>query len=92
MNYLGPPEKMSKDVSYTQMLLDFEKCRAILPEGPDATVSFTALGDIAKTVSKALDYEGEWPVMGGISGNRTKISELLRLGEKIRGILRPVLP
>ncbi|KAH6714896.1 hypothetical protein BKA61DRAFT_548605 [Leptodontidium sp. MPI-SDFR-AT-0119] len=85
MNYLGPPEKMDKDVSYTQMFLDFEKCRAILPEGSDATVSFTTLGDIATTVSKALDYDGEWPNIGGISGNRTKISELLQLGEKIRG-------
>ncbi|CAJ0546485.1 Ff.00g011120.m01.CDS01 [Fusarium sp. VM40] len=85
MNYLGPPEKMEKGVSYTQLFLDFGECRAILPEGPDATVTFTTLEDMAKTVAKAVDYKGEWPVMGGIVGNRITISGLLQLGERIRG-------
>lgn len=88
MNYLGPPEKMEKGVSYTQLFLDFGECRAILPEGPDATVTFTTLEDMAKTVAKAVDYKGEWPVMGGIVGNRITISGLLQLGERIRGISR----
>ncbi|KAK7402525.1 hypothetical protein QQX98_011733 [Neonectria punicea] len=85
MNYLGPPEKLSANVSYTQLFMDFGACRAILPAGPDATVSFTTLEDVARVVTKAIDYEGEWPVMGGISANKTKISDLLQLGGEIRG-------
>lgn len=87
MNYLGPPEKLSANVSYTQLFMDFRNCRAILPAGPDATVTFTTLEDVAKVVTKALDYDGEWPVMGGIAASQTKISDLLQLGEKARGLL-----
>ncbi|KAH7136915.1 hypothetical protein B0J13DRAFT_640605 [Dactylonectria estremocensis] len=85
MNYLGPPEKLGGNLSYTQLFLDFGNCRAILPAGSDATVTFTTIEDVARVVVGALDYSGEWPVMGGIAASRTTISDILQLGEKIRG-------
>lgn len=85
MDYLGPPEKLSTNLSHTQQFVDFKNCRAILPEDSDATVSFTTVGDVAKLVTKALSYEGEWPTVGGVACNKITLSELLELGEKIRG-------
>jgi hypothetical protein len=32
-----------------------------------------------------VDYQGEWPVVGGIRGSRISTKELLALGEEIRG-------
>ncbi|EWZ30332.1 hypothetical protein FOZG_15823 [Fusarium oxysporum Fo47] len=85
MNYLAPPEKMGADLSYIKPFIDFEYCRAILPEQTDITVSFSTIQDLGRVVAKALDYESEWPVLGGIAASKTSISDLLQLGERIRG-------
>ncbi|RKL01298.1 hypothetical protein BFJ68_g12387 [Fusarium oxysporum] len=85
MNYLAPPEKMGADLSYIKPFIDFEYCRAILPEQTDITVSFSTIQDLGRVVAKALDYEREWPVLGGIAASKTSISDLLQLGERIRG-------
>lgn len=44
-----------------------------------------------KVVVAAIDYEGEWPKKGGISGTTLKNSELLKLAESVRGMCNPVL-
>ncbi|KAH7207845.1 uncharacterized protein BKA55DRAFT_698233 [Fusarium redolens] len=86
MDYLSPPEKLSeRNLSHSGLFIDFDKCRAVLPEKMDAVVSFTAIDDFAAIVSEALEYKDEWPVIGGISGNKLTISGLLQLGERIRG-------
>ncbi|ENH74318.1 hypothetical protein FOC1_g10004925 [Fusarium oxysporum f. sp. cubense race 1] len=85
MNYLAPPEKMGADLSYIKPFIDFEYCRAILPEQTDINVSFSTIQDLGRVVAKALDYEREWPVLGGIAASKTSISDLLQLGERIRG-------
>lgn len=67
--------------------IDFEKRRAIVVDGhEDAILTFTTVQDIAGVVARAVDYEGEWPTSGGISGNRVTISQVLKIGEKVRGL------
>lgn len=88
MDYLGPPEKLSqKNLSYSGLFIDFEKCRAILPEDTGAVVSFVAVDDLLEVVNEALGLDSDWPVIGGISGSRLTICDLVQLGETIRGVL-----
>lgn len=48
-------------------------------------MSLTAVQDIAGVVVRAVEYEGCWPKVGGIRGNRVTISQILQIGEKVRG-------
>jgi hypothetical protein len=49
-------------------------------------MTFTTAHDLAAVVAGAVEYDGEWPVIGGIRGNRVAVSEVLRVGEKVRGM------
>ncbi|KAK9770739.1 putative NmrA-like domain-containing protein [Seiridium cardinale] len=53
--------------------------------GRDPPVTYTAAVDIGKVVARAIEYEGEWPVVGGIRGNQLTMEKILQLGEAIRG-------
>ena len=66
-------------------MFDFQNHRAIVVEGHDAVFTLTAVHDLAQIISKAVDYTGEWPIDGGIRGNRLTVSQILSIGEKIRG-------
>lgn len=68
------------------MMYDFENRRAIMREGgDDDTIVLTTVQDLAGVVARAIDYEGEWPVVGGVRGSRISIKELIALAEEIRG-------
>lgn len=67
-------------------MFDFEKRRAIVVEGYDFVMTFTTAQDLANVVAKAVDYDGEWPVVGGISANRVTVSQILQIGERVRGM------
>jgi hypothetical protein len=41
--------------------------------------------DLGAVVAAAIDYEGEWPEVGGVRGGQITLSELIKLGEEIRG-------
>jgi hypothetical protein len=68
-------------------MFSFEKRRAIVVEGHDFVMTFTTVQDLADVVTDAVDYDGEWPAIGGISGNRVTVSQILRIGERVRGML-----
>lgn len=86
MNYLGHPHKSANHVNTLPFLFDFDKQHAVLVEGRlDDVIVWTTVQDIAGVVARAVEYEGEWPAVGGISGSRVTIGELLRLGEAIKG-------
>ena len=49
-------------------------------------ITLTTAQDLAVIVVKAVDYDGEWPVNGGIRGSEISVAALIRMGEKIRGM------
>ena len=67
-------------------MFDVQNRRAIVVNGHDFTMTFTTVQDLAAVVAKAVTYDGEWPVIGGIRGNSVKVSQILKIGEKVRGM------
>lgn len=51
----------------------------------DVRFTLTTVQDLANVVSQAIEYEGKWPIQGGIRGNEITFRELIALGERIRG-------
>jgi nucleoside-diphosphate-sugar epimerase len=86
MDYLCHPYKTAKYITTTVVNVDFAKKHAIVVKGTlDDEITYTSVNDIANIVAKAIDFEGEWPVIGGISGDRISIRQLLKIGEELRG-------
>ncbi|OLN83728.1 hypothetical protein CCHL11_08733 [Colletotrichum chlorophyti] len=84
-NYFVFPHQTAKyyPIEYG-FFLDLERARGFLLEGSeDAEITLTAIEDIAEAVAGAVEYQGEWPVIGGISGETITIGEFVRLAEKI---------
>jgi hypothetical protein len=48
-------------------------------------ITLTTVQDFAAVVARAIEYEGEWPVVSGIRGTTLSVGELVALGEKMRG-------
>jgi hypothetical protein len=55
-------------------------------EGQDSLFTFTSVKDLANVVALAIDYQGEWPLIGGINGLTLPTSKILELGVNIRGM------
>ncbi|KAJ4014180.1 hypothetical protein NW766_006432 [Fusarium irregulare] len=86
MDYLCHPHKTSKYLTTTTANFDFENKTALVVEGTlDDEIVYTSAEDVANTVTLAVDYEGEWPTIGGITGDKVTIRQLLDIGEKLRG-------
>ncbi|KAF4984362.1 hypothetical protein FDECE_17111 [Fusarium decemcellulare] len=85
LNYLASPKQTAKHLTTFPFQIDFEHCRAIVVDGDDPEVTLTTVQDLAGVIARAVEYEGEWPINGGISANQVRISNLLKLGQKIRG-------
>jgi nucleoside-diphosphate-sugar epimerase len=51
----------------------------------DVRITLTTAEDLAKVVARAIEYEGEWPVVSGIQGDEVTIKQLIELGERVRG-------
>lgn len=65
--------------------IDFQKRRGITLVDKEATYTFTTMADVANVVARAIEYEGEWPVIGGIRGTTMSDTKLLEIGAKVRG-------
>ncbi|KZL68785.1 NmrA-like family protein (Rossmann-fold NAD(P)(+)-binding protein) [Colletotrichum tofieldiae] len=87
MNFLAYPRQTAKHYRIeTPAFFDFDKGRAFILEGSEnAEVTLTTIEDIAEVTARAVEYDGEWPTVGGISGQKVTVGEIIRLGEKIRG-------
>lgn len=86
-DYLCYPHKSSKHVDTFETHIDFSNRRALMLEGSDdVRITLTTAGDLANVVARAIDYEGEWPVVGGIQGEELTIGQIIALGEKVRGM------
>jgi len=85
LNYLATPHKTAKHLEPLNTMIDFQNRRVIIVDGYDAIMTYTTVQDVAAVVAKAVEIDGEWPVISGISGNRVPISQILKIGEKVRG-------
>ncbi|MCJ1408810.1 hypothetical protein MMC19_002886 [Ptychographa xylographoides] len=86
LNYFTSPYKSSKHVHVMEIPIDFNKRRALVLDGSDDDrITLTTVQDLANVVARAIDFEGEWPVVSGIRGADMSIGQLIALGEKIRG-------
>ncbi|XXG99747.1 hypothetical protein Hte_006088 [Hypoxylon texense] len=84
MNYLGHPHKTSEHVNTIGFLFDFEKQHAtLLKDRLDDVIVWTDVRDIAGAVARAVEFKGEWPAVGGITGSRVTMREMLQIGEAI---------
>lgn len=85
-NYLITPHKTAKYLDMFGTPYDLNTRRMLLVEGgDDSVVTFTTVADFAQVVAKAVEYEGVWPIVGGIAGTQMTIGQLVALGEKVRG-------
>ncbi|KAH4104060.1 hypothetical protein HBH70_097770 [Parastagonospora nodorum] len=85
-NYLTAPYKSATHLTAFETPFDFERRRMLVVDGGEnSRITFTTVQDLAHVVARAVDYEGEWPVVGGMAGTTMSVGELIALGEKIRG-------
>lgn len=54
-------------------------------------MTVTSAADVTAMIARAVDYEGEWPEVGGMRGNRLSFSEIIAIGERVRGASSPVV-
>ncbi|KFA60217.1 hypothetical protein S40285_07327 [Stachybotrys chlorohalonatus IBT 40285] len=86
LDYLGHPHHSPKHMITIQGVIDFEKRHGLIIKGSmDKEASFTLVEDIVNIVARAVEYEGKWPTIGGISGDRLSPRQQLRIGEAVRG-------
>jgi hypothetical protein len=64
--------------STQELWIDFDKRRAITIEGKDGVFTLTTISDLANVVVRAIDYAGEWPVIGGVHGTTVSSSQISR--------------
>ncbi|KAG4416053.1 hypothetical protein IFR04_010816 [Cadophora malorum] len=84
-DYIAPPNTSSKHISPLDIALDLPNRRAIVLDEIDPHITLTSVKDVAEVVARAVEFEGEWPVVGGMVGTTLKTSEFIALAEKIRG-------
>lgn len=86
VNYLAHPHKSAKHLLPIATPIDFNRRRALIVDGSeDVRMTLTTVQDLANIVVAAVEYEGEWPIVGGIKGDNITMGELLDIGEKTRG-------
>ncbi|CEF73961.1 hypothetical protein FGSG_01773 [Fusarium graminearum PH-1] len=86
MDYFCHPHQTSKYLTTTKVNIDYENRSAMVVEGTlDDQIVYTCVENIANVVTSAVDYKGEWPVIGGICGDRVTIRRLLEIGERVLG-------
>ena len=89
-NYFTGPYELARHLTPLETPFDFERRRAIVLEGgEDEHVALTTVQDLAHVVARAVEFEGEWPVIGGMRGTRISIGDLIALGDEIRGTFYP---
>lgn len=48
-------------------------------------MTLTSVADTAAVIARAVGFDGKWPAVGGIRGNRVTISQILEIGTRVRG-------
>lgn len=88
LDYLASPYQTAKHVAPLDIIFNYEKCQAIVVDGhEDATITLTTAADAAAVIAKAIGSDKEWPEISGVQGNRATLSQVIKLGERLRGTL-----
>ncbi|KAI0879012.1 NAD(P)-binding protein [Hypoxylon argillaceum] len=86
LDYFAFPHKTSRHVDPLQTVFDFQNRRALVVDGhEDAIMTLTTVADAAAVIARAVGYDGKWPTTGGICGNKVSISQILEIGNNVRG-------
>lgn len=85
VDYIAPPGAATKHLQTMELFLDFNKSRAIVLEDKECVYTLTTMNDLANVVARAVEYEGEWPVIGGVHGTTLSASKLLEIGPRVQG-------
>ncbi|KAL8393692.1 hypothetical protein RB595_003434 [Gaeumannomyces hyphopodioides] len=86
LNYLGAPRKTAAHVGCFEVFMNIGAGVALAVEGHvDARTAFTTIADLRAAVVRIVEYEGEWPVNGGIRGDSARYADLLELAGRLRG-------
>jgi hypothetical protein len=82
INYFTYPHRSVNHFSPFETQIDFDNRRVIIIEGgEDDSIMLTTMQDLANIVALAMEYEHEWPVVGGIKGTDSFVDQLIALGE-----------
>ncbi|KAK7711584.1 hypothetical protein SLS57_008067 [Botryosphaeria dothidea] len=92
VNYFGFPHTTTKHFTMCQPFIDFENRRAIAVDEDSASITLTTVQDMGAVVAEALDYEGAWPVDGGMRGTQTTVAEVIELARRLRDTWNKLLP
>jgi hypothetical protein len=67
---------------------DFANRRMLVRDGglDEDRITLTTVRDFANVVKRAVEYEGVWPVQGGMVGETVSVARLVELGEELRGV------
>lgn len=86
MEYAGYPKQISTHVPPMPTVWAVDAARVSTVEGhEDDLVTITTVGDIVRVVRRAIEYEGEWPVVGGIAGHQLTAREFKDIVERVTG-------
>lgn len=67
------------------LYVDHDKGTAVIASTMTERYTLTAVADLVIVVVKAVEYEGDWPRIGGINGNILSFAEEIAIGKRIRG-------
>jgi hypothetical protein len=85
-NYLVAPHRSAKHLTAFETPYNLARGRMLVVEhGDDELITFTTVQDLANVVARAIEFESEWPVIGGMVGTTMSIGELIALGDKVYG-------
>lgn len=89
LDFLVPVGSSTEYFQQTELYIDFFNRRALVIEGQDGVVSLITLKDLANVVAKAIEFDGEWPIVSGIHGTTLSDRKLIEIGTKARGKNNP---
>ena len=85
LDYFAAIGAATKHFQSIELPIDFPNRRAIILDRQDSVFTLTTVNDLANIVARAIEYGGEWPIIGGISGKTIPTSKILEIGAKVRG-------
>ncbi|TGO27213.1 hypothetical protein BPAE_0045g00100 [Botrytis paeoniae] len=85
LNYFTYLHPSAKFMHIFPMPIDVKNCKAIIHKDTKAQITLTSVQDLARVVSKAVDYQNAWPEVSGVRANQVSVLDFIGLCEKTRG-------